>query len=64
MARVLLGTRGSALARVQSEWVARALRTVVPDLEVELRIISTTGDRVLDVALSAVGDKGSVCEGA
>ncbi len=58
MARVLLGTRGSALARVQSEWVARALRTAVPDLEVELRIISTTGDRVLDVALSAVGDKG------
>lgn len=58
MARLLLGTRGSALARTQSEWVANALRAAFPDLEVELRIISTTGDRVLDVALSAVGDKG------
>ncbi|WP_322822341.1 hydroxymethylbilane synthase [Chloroflexus sp.] len=58
MARLLLGTRGSALARVQSEWVADALRTAFPSLEVDLRIISTTGDRVLDVALSAVGDKG------
>lgn len=58
MARLLLGTRGSVLARVQSEWVADALRTAFPSIEVELRIISTTGDRVLDVALSAVGDKG------
>ncbi|MGB9739101.1 hydroxymethylbilane synthase [Chloroflexus sp.] len=58
MARLLLGTRGSALARTQSEWVANVLRNTFADLSVELRIITTTGDRVLDVALSAVGDKG------
>ncbi len=58
MTRLVLGTRGSALARTQSEWVADALRVIFADLNVELRIISTTGDRVLDVALSAVGDKG------
>ena len=58
MTRLLLGTRGSALARAQSEWVASALRAALPDLSVELRVITTTGDRVLDVALSAVGDKG------
>ncbi len=58
MTRLLLGTRGSALARTQSEWVANALRAALPELTIELRIITTTGDRVLDVALSAVGDKG------
>ncbi|PMP78158.1 MAG: hydroxymethylbilane synthase, partial [Chloroflexus aggregans] len=47
MARLLLGTRGSALARTQSEWVANVLRNTFADLSVELRIITTTGDRVL-----------------
>jgi hydroxymethylbilane synthase len=55
---LILGTRGSKLALVQAEHVAALLRQHHPDLTVELRIISTTGDRVLDVALSKVGDKG------
>jgi hydroxymethylbilane synthase len=55
---LILGTRGSKLALAQSEMMAAALRTAHPGLQVELRIISTKGDRVLDVALSAVGDKG------
>lgn len=55
---LLIGTRGSQLARVQAEQVAADLTRHHPGLDVELRIISTTGDRVLDVALSAVGDKG------
>jgi hydroxymethylbilane synthase len=38
--------------------VALQLRNLHPGLEVELRVISTRGDRVLDVALSKVGDKG------
>jgi hydroxymethylbilane synthase len=38
--------------------MAATLRTLHPGLEVELRIITTKGDRILDVALSAVGDKG------
>ncbi len=55
---IVIGTRGSKLALVQAEYVAATLRHLYPDLEVELRIISTKGDRILDVALSAVGDKG------
>jgi len=39
-----LGTRGSALARAQSEWVALKLRTLHPGLSVELVPIVTTGD--------------------
>ncbi|NJP04629.1 MAG: hydroxymethylbilane synthase [Chloroflexaceae bacterium] len=55
---LIIGTRGSQLARVQAEYVAATLRQHHPALMVELRIISTKGDRILDVALSAVGDKG------
>jgi hydroxymethylbilane synthase len=42
---VRIGTRGSALARTQAESVARALRMAHPGLRVELREISTEGDR-------------------
>lgn len=58
MARLVLGTRGSKLALAQSEMMAAALRAAHPGLTVDLQIIVTKGDRVLDVALSAVGDKG------
>jgi hydroxymethylbilane synthase len=58
MSKLFIGTRGSKLALAQSEQVAAALRALHPGLEVELRIITTTGDRVQGVALSAVGDKG------
>ena len=58
MTRLILGTRGSRLALAQSTMIADALRALHPGLELELRVISTQGDRVLDVALSAVGDKG------
>jgi len=57
-ARLILGTRGSKLALTQSGMMADALRAAHPGLVVELQIISTKGDRILDVALSAVGDKG------
>lgn len=58
MPKLILGTRGSKLALTQSEMIAAQLRALHPGLEVELKIISTKGDRILDVALSAVGDKG------
>lgn len=58
MSNLILGTRGSKLALAQSEMIAAQLRAAHPGLVVELQIISTKGDRVLDVALSAVGDKG------
>jgi hydroxymethylbilane synthase len=56
--RVIIGTRGSQLALVQARYIAAELRRHYPEIEVEERIISTKGDRILDVALSAVGDKG------
>lgn len=58
MTRITLGTRGSQLARWQTNWVANQLRAHVPDLEIVITLITTQGDRVLDTPLSQIGDKG------
>jgi len=58
MKRFVIGTRGSKLALAQTNKVADALRQAHPDLEIAIQVITTRGDRVLDVALSKVGDKG------
>lgn len=58
--KLTIGTRGSALALVQSEHIRdRLLALSGAGVEaVELKIIHTRGDQVLDVALSKVGGKG------
>jgi hydroxymethylbilane synthase len=55
---VRVGTRGSRLALWQAEHVAACLQREHPRLVVERLVVSTAGDRVVDVALSRVGDKG------
>jgi hydroxymethylbilane synthase len=55
MNTLILGTRGSDLALAQTRLVAAQLRAAHPALTVETRIIKTTGDRRLDVSLSAPG---------
>lgn len=54
----IIGTRGSKLALWQAHAVERALRAAVPGLAVEVHVISTKGDRVLDKPLAEIGDKG------
>jgi hydroxymethylbilane synthase len=58
MYKLRLGTRGSQLALWQADWVAREIRQLRPDLDIEIKIIKTQGDKILDVALSKIGDKG------
>lgn len=58
MRKLILATRGSKLALAQAETIAAMLRAAHSGLEVELRIIQTKGDLVLDRALSRIGDKG------
>jgi len=53
-----IGTRGSKLALVQSEWVKREVQARHPDVRVELVRIKTKGDKILDAPLSKVGGKG------
>jgi hydroxymethylbilane synthase len=48
---ILLGTRGSALALAQTELIESALRSRFPGLEVEHRVVHTTGDLRPDLRL-------------
>src|SRR5262245_5287495 len=53
-----LGTRASALARWQTDYVDQLLRNAWPVLEVQTQVISTKGDRTLDTPLPLIGGKG------
>jgi hydroxymethylbilane synthase len=53
-----IGTRGSGLALWQAEWVRSQLLAAHDRFTVELIIIKTQGDRILDVPLAKLGGKG------
>ncbi len=61
-ASVRIGTRGSPLALAQTEQVRARLASAWPILNqpgaIEIKVIRTTGDRILDRPLSEVGGKG------
>jgi hydroxymethylbilane synthase len=56
--KIVIGTRGSKLALWQTNWVKGELEKRHAGLQVEIRIISTKGDRVLDVSLPKLGEQG------
>src|SRR3954453_23054193 len=53
-----LGTRGSVLAKTQSQLIASELEKRSKGLAVELVIIKTTADGILDKPLHEIGGKG------
>ena len=53
-----IGSRGSKLALIQSEWVRDQLQALHPGLRVEIEAMHCTGDRLLDAPLAKIGDKG------
>jgi hydroxymethylbilane synthase len=55
---VRIATRGSALALWQAHAVRDALQAQHPGLEVKVQVVHTTGDRIQDVPLAKIGDKG------
>jgi hydroxymethylbilane synthase len=55
---IKIGTRGSRLALYQAELTKKLLSEKFPETTVEIVIIKTKGDKILDVALSKIGDKG------
>ena len=59
---LVLGTRGSQLARAQTRWVIDRLRAAHSQLEIHTEIITTTGDRQQDHPLPEVGGKGVFTE--
>lgn len=56
--KLIFATRPSALARWQTQWVIKALRSIHPDLECAEKIITTQGDKILDKPLPEIGGKG------
>lgn len=58
MKTVRIGTRGSALALAQANWLKGELEREWPQAEVNLRIIKTSGDRFVEASLQAIGGKG------
>ena len=57
-ASIKIGTRGSKLALWQANWVKSSLNQKFPQHSIELVIIKTQGDKILDVPLAKVGGKG------
>lgn len=57
MKKLVVGSRGSALALWQSNWVAFELARLF-GVEVEIKRIKTTGDKILDSPLAKIGGKG------
>ncbi len=55
---IRIGSRKSQLALVQTYWVQEQLQKSFPDRTFEVHAMSTQGDKILDVALAKIGDKG------
>jgi hydroxymethylbilane synthase len=55
---LVIGTRGSALAQWQTNYVIAALNRIAPDLQIETRIIKTTGDKDQTRSLADLGGLG------
>ena len=58
MKNIRIGTRDSQLAMWQAEWVQSELTKFYPNYKFELVPMKTKGDKILDVPLSKIGDKG------
>lgn len=56
--KIKIGTRGSALALWQTNWVSAELKKIFPNISIDIEIIKTKGDKILDSPLSKIGDKG------
>jgi hydroxymethylbilane synthase len=55
---IRIGSRKSQLALVQTYWVQEQLQKSFPNITFEVHTMSTQGDKILDVALAKIGDKG------
>jgi len=56
--KLTIGSRGSKLALWQAEFVKTELERTMPDLDVTIRIIKTTGDKISETALGGFSGTG------
>ena len=55
--KIIIGSRGSELALWQANYIKSQLEKKNRNLNVEIKVIKTKGDKILNVALSNIGDK-------
>ena len=53
-----IGTRGSKLALTQANFVAEKIKKIMPETDIEISVIKTSGDIVQDISLLKIGGKG------
>ncbi len=53
-----IASRRSQLAMVQTNWVKQELEEAHPNMTITIEAMATQGDKILDVALAKIGDKG------
>lgn len=58
MKKIVIGSRASRLAVIQSELVMKEISAAFPEYELELNTMKTTGDKILDKTLDKIGGKG------
>lgn len=56
--KIKIGTRKSKLALAQTQMVADKISEIFPETEIQIINISTTGDKILNKPLAAIGGKG------
>ncbi|MCD8028164.1 MAG: hydroxymethylbilane synthase [Erysipelotrichaceae bacterium] len=56
--KIVLGTRGSKLALIQTQLVLDKLQQYYPYNEYDIKVIHTKGDKILNQSLEKIGDKG------
>ena len=58
LTQLRIASRRSQLAMVQTNWVKAELEKAHPGLSISVEAMATQGDKILDVALAKIGDKG------
>ncbi len=58
MKKIIVGSRGSELARTQSKWVIEQLKPHAPETEFEVRVIKTSGDNMITAPFTQMVGKG------
>lgn len=58
MKKIIVGSRESRLAVIQTQMVLDAIHTWDPEMETQLITMKTTGDKILDRTLDKIGGKG------
>ena len=55
--KLIIGSRGSQLALWQANWVKSQLERLHSNVDINIRVITTSGDKIQDVPLAKIGGR-------